>query len=182
MAAHPPSPQRTCSIALLLLVSLIACVKSDAATALANSAVENAEVIVAAAEPDTVTVDTTVTVRITGSGFTEGSIATWIIDTVTAPGIRTLSTTYKSPTELDALIAISPDAELRAYSIRIRSKKGKQAIGVERFRVVAKPISLPEPGASSYAVDVNDSGVIVGNANDGMELHDSRSGKRKRHQ
>jgi hypothetical protein len=44
----------------------------------------------------------------------------------------------------------------------VRSKKGKQGIGVERFRVVAKPVPLPEPGVTSQALDVNDSGVIVG--------------------
>lgn len=154
--------RRVCLVALLLLGSLIACAEADDATAPANSAVDNADVIVSAADPDTVTVDTTVTVRIIGSGFTEGSTASWIIDTAQAPGILTLATSYKSPTELEALIAVSPDAELRTYRIRVRSKKGKQGIGVERFRVVAKPVPLPEPGVTSQALDVNDSGVIVG--------------------
>lgn len=160
--------RRVCPVALLLLGSLIACAEADDATAPANSAVDNADVIVSAADPDTVTVDTTVTVRIIGSGFTEGSIASWIIDTAQAPGILTLSTSYKSPTELEALIAVSPDAELRTYRIRVRSKKGKQGIGVERFRVVAKPVPLPEPGVTSQAMDVNDSGVIVGYGADAL--------------
>ena len=149
-----------------MLAPFIACQKDDGATGLA-SALDEAEIVVAAAEPDTVTVDTTVTVRITGSGFTDSSTASWLIDSATvAPGILTLATTYKSPTELEARIAVSPDAALRDYSIRVRSKKGKQGIGVERFRVVAKPIALPEPGVTSEARDVNDHGVIIGHAFD----------------
>ena len=156
-----------CWIALLAMALLIACQMDDGAIGLASGTVDDAEIIVAAAEPDTVTVDTTVTVRITGSGFAEGDTASWLIDRTTAAlEIRTLSTTYKSPTELEARIAVSPDAELREYSIRVRSKKGKQGIGVERFRVVAKPLALPEPGVRSAASDVNDRGVIVGYVGD----------------
>ena len=151
-------------IALLLLP--IACSQDDSATGIANTALEDQAIVLSTIDPDTATVDTTVTVRITGSGFTEGSTATWLIDTTEAPGIRTLSTTWNSAAELEALIVISADAELRSYSIRIRGKKGKQGIAVERFRVVAKPIPLPEPGTRSEAVDVNDSGVIAGWSDD----------------
>src|SRR6185503_1513898 len=80
--------------------------------------------------------------------------------------IRTLSTTWKSPSEIEARIAISPNAPLRSYSVRIRGRKGKQGIAVEKFRVVAKPIALPQPGNASEASDINDSGVIVGYAID----------------
>lgn len=155
------------SIALLLLASAVTCGKNDGTTGIASNLLEDQAIIVSTIDPDTATIDTTVAVRITGSGFTEGSTATWVIDTTEAPGIRTLSTTWKSAAELEARIAISPDAELRSYSIRIRGKKGKQGIAVERFRVVAKPIPLPEPGASSAAFDVNDSGVIVGGSDYG---------------
>lgn len=142
-----------------------ACADKDA-TGLVNALLDVSDIVIATIEPDTATVDTTVTVRITGSGFTEGATATWLVDTTEAPGIRTLSTTWKSPSEIDARIAISPDAPLRSFSVRIRGKKGKQGIAVEKFRVVAKPIALPEPGHTSEALDINDGGVIVGNAND----------------
>lgn len=144
---------------------VFACTDDDA-TGLANALLDASDIVIAALDPDTATVDTTVTVRIAGSGFGDGVTATWLIDSTEAPEIRTISTTWKSPSEIEARIAISPNAPLRAYSVRIRGKKGKQGIAVERFRVVAKPTALPEPGHRSEALDVNDSGVIVGNAND----------------
>ena len=153
---------RACSTALLVMVSLVACLKDDDATGITNASLEGAEIIISTIDPDTATIDTTITVRITGSGFTDGSSASWLVDTTETPDIRTVSTTVRSPGEIEAVIAISPEAELRSYSVRIRGKKGKQGIAVERFRVVAKPITLPEPGVRSAANDVNDSGVIVG--------------------
>jgi hypothetical protein len=165
-ARSPFGATRARFVALLLLVSFLSCSKDDGATGLTSKLLEDTPISVSLVDPDTATVDTTVTVRITGAGFPEGSTATWTIDTTEAPGIRTLSTTWKSAEELEARIAISPEAELRSYSIRIRGKKGKQGIAVERFRVVAKPVPLPEPGTRSVALDVNDSGVIVGSSND----------------
>ena len=163
MTACRQSPRpKTYHSAILLLFALTACSDGDGGTGVANTLIDSPEIVIAVIDPDTATVDTTVTVRITGSGFTEGSTATWLIDTTEAAGIRTLTTTWKSPSELEARIAISPDAALRNYSVRIRPKKGKQAIAAERFRVVAKPILLPEPGVRSEALGVNDSGVIVG--------------------
>ena len=144
---------------------LLACSGKDSATGLATTLLEGSDIVIVAIEPDTATVDTMVTVRLTGSGFPDGATATWLIDTTAVPEIRTISTTWKSPSELEALISISPDAPLRSYSVRIRGKKGKQGIAVEKFRVVAKPTALPEPGYSSGAVDINDNGVIVGSAN-----------------
>jgi hypothetical protein len=144
------------------MVSLVACLEDEAATGITNASLEGAEIIISAIDPDTATIDTTITVRITGSGFTDGATASWLVDTSETAAIRTISTTVKSSAELEAVIAISPDAELRSYSVRIRGKKGKQGIAVEKFRVVAKPIPLPEPGVRSAATDVNDSGVIIG--------------------
>jgi hypothetical protein len=165
VVAHARSMHRH-ALGVSLVLALSACGSDDGTTGLPSSLLEVADIVIAAVDPDTATIDTTITVRITGSGFTDGSTATWLIDTTAATQIRTVSTTWKSPTEIEVRIAISPDAELRTYSIRIRGKKGKQGIAVERFRVVAKPTPLPEPGTRSEAYDINDSGVIVGSAND----------------
>ena len=155
---------RVCGVAFLLVLS--ACAGDDGATGPPSSLLEGADIVITAVDPDTATIDTTITVRITGTGFTDGSTATWIVDTTAATQIRTVTTTWKSETQLEALIVISPDAELRSYSIRIRGKKGKQGIAVEKFRIVAKPTQLPEPGTESGASDINDSGVIVGGGDD----------------
>ena len=151
-------------IARVFLLALFACTENPGVTG-PNFSLENSEIVITTIDPDTVTVDTMVTVRIKGSGFPDSSTATWLIDTTTAPGITTLSTTWKSSTEIEAVIRVSPDAALQLYSVRVRGKKGKQGIAVEKFRVVAKPTTLPEPfGTRSESSDINDSGVIVGSA------------------
>ena len=155
----------------MVCCAMSACTADGATGVLPNNTVTDGDVTVTAADPDTATVDTTITVRITGTGFTDGSTATWTVDSLPSQEIRTVSTTYLSPTQIDAVIVISEDAQLRAYNIRIRTKKGKQGIGVERFRVVAKPVPLPEPGIESEAMDVNDAGVIVGNVTDAAGVH-----------
>jgi len=148
-------------------VAGVACAcADDSTTGVASALLEASDIVIGAMDPDTATVDTAVTVRISGSGFTDGATVTWLVDTTATPEIRTVSATWRSPTEMEARIAISPNAPLRSYSVRIRGKKGKQGIAVEKFRIVAKPYALPEPGATSEALDINDSGVIVGNAND----------------
>lgn len=160
-ARHGPSVT-----ALVPLLLVLACTPDDGATGLASTLLDGVEITIASIDPDTVTVDTMVTVRLTGTGFTDGAVATWLIDTSATPDVRTVSTSWKSPTELEAVVAISPNAPLRDYNIRIRGKKGKQGIAVEKFRIVAKPIRLPEPGSSSTATDINDSGVIIGTGTD----------------
>lgn len=167
-AAHARHYSRSSTVIPLLLV--LACTPDEGATGLASTLLEGAEITISAIDPDTVTVDTMVTVRLTGTGFAEGVIASWLLDTTATPDVRTVSTTWKSPSELEAVIAISPNAPLRDYNIRIRGKKGKQGIAVEKFRIVAKPITLPEPGGSSTATDINDSGVIIGNGTDASGL------------
>ena len=164
-SGNAASIRRSLSAAGFVAGVLFACANDDT-TGVASILLEATDIVIAAIDPDTTTVDTAVTVRITGSGFTDGVTATWLIDTTATPAIRTVSTTWKSPSEIEARIVISPDAPLRSYSVRIRGKKKKQGIAVEKFRIVAKPTALPEPGSTSEAVDINDSGVIVGNASD----------------
>lgn len=148
-----------------VLVLLIACKNENSPTGIPDPSLSSGEIVISTIDPDTATVDTTVTVLLTGSGFTDSSTATWLVDTTAAAEIHTISTTFKSATEIEAVISISPNALLRSYSVRIRSKKGKQGIAVEKFRVVAKPTALPEPfGTRSEAYDINDSGVVVGAA------------------
>jgi hypothetical protein len=153
------------------LLVLSACTDDHGATGLATALLDGAEITISAIDPDTVTVDTMVTVRLTGAGFTEGAVATWLIDTTATPDVRTISTSWKSPSELEVVVAISPNAPLRDYNIRIRGKKGKQGIAVEKFRIVAKPIMLPQPGGSSAAIAINDAGVIIGNGTDASGLN-----------
>jgi uncharacterized membrane protein len=157
--------------AVIPLLLALACKPDNGATGLASTLLDGTEITISVIDPDTVTVDTMVTVRLTGTGFTDGVVATWLLDTAATTDVRTVSTVWKSPSELEAVIAISPNAPLRDYNVRIRGKKGKQGIAVEKFRIVAKPIMLPAPGGSSTAIDINESGTIIGNGIDASGLN-----------
>jgi hypothetical protein len=153
VVTHARSAQRrACGVALVLALS--ACAIDDGATGLPSSLLESADIVISAVDPDTATIDTTVTVRITG---------------LASPGIHCdLAHRHdggdsnshrlhhlKSPTEIEALIVISPDAGCCTAS-GSAARRGSRNCG-RKFRVVAKPTALPEPGTKS-GHDINDSG------------------------
>lgn len=120
---------------------------------------------VSAVDPDTVPADTVLTVRVLGSGFTEGSDVTWELAGTTTDAVTTVAPViFVSAKELHARIAVAPDAPLARYDVVVTAAGGKRGIGVESLQVVARPIPLPIPQGmvQSDATDVNDLGVIVG--------------------
>jgi hypothetical protein len=93
---------------------------------------------VRSADPDTGLRNTTIDVRVIGSGFDNGSKATWAIagDTAFATTrITTNSTHFVKAGELVANITISGDAPLAAYDIIVVTALGKKGIGIEKFTV-----------------------------------------------
>ncbi|HSG46552.1 MAG TPA: hypothetical protein VLA43_01940 [Longimicrobiales bacterium] len=120
---------------------------------------------VSAVDPDTVPADTVLTVRVLGSGFTEGSDVTWELEGTTTDAVTTVAPViFVSAKELHARISVTPDAPLARYDVVVTVAGGKRGIGVESLTVVAKPIPLPVPSEMniSQADDVNDQGVVVG--------------------
>lgn len=118
--------------------------------------------------PDSATVDTTLNVRVIGSGYDQGSRADWAFKGVVSDKIVTNSTQFVSSTELVANITIARDANLGSHDVIVTTSSGKGGIGTELFLVTLKMAQLPTlPGgnlAEAYAI--NDAGHAVGFSTD----------------
>lgn len=119
--------------------------------------------IVSAAKPNAATRDTSLNVRILGSGFSRGMTAQWAIDSVVTSHVVVKSTRFVSSTELVASITVTSDAQLTEYDIIVTSTKGgKPGIGTEIFDVVEELPLESLGGDYSSASAINESGVIAG--------------------
>jgi hypothetical protein len=96
-------------------------------------------------------------VTINGSGFDQGSQATWALAGVPNDKVQVNSTRYVSSTQLVANITIAVDAAVADYDILVRTSGGKQGIGSELFTVTyAVPIDAYQ------GLAINDAGQIAG--------------------
>jgi len=106
------------------------------------------------ADPASSAQDTTLDVRVLGSGFDNGSRADWAIDGVTSPAnVRTNSTRYVSGTELVANITVSATAPLVLYDIIVTTLLGKKGIGAEKFEVVPRGNQQPTQFPSIMTIE-----------------------------
>lgn len=126
---------------------------------------------VTATDPDTARLDTTLNVRVLGSGFDVGSRAQWAFNGVTSEKIVTNSTRFVSSRELVANITIARDANLGKHDVIVTTSLGKGGIGTELFVVTVVITDLGSPtsalgadDAGSIARAVNKWGVSVGTA------------------
>src|SRR2546423_944154 len=120
--------------------------------------------------------NSTLFVRVLGSGFGQGSRAIWALNgdtTYAVTKVETNSTTYVSSSELLASITISGDASLSLYDVVAVTATGKKGIGIECFTVTVMGITDLGTlgGTTSKAVSLNTpaSGnrlLIVGSSND----------------
>lgn len=76
-------------------------------------------------------------VRVLGSGFDDGSVATWIKEG-DPTGVMTHSTQYVSDEELVADIEIDELARLGLWDVEVMTLRGKKGIGIESFEVKEK--------------------------------------------
>ena len=137
---------------------------SPTEAALAKSSGGNGPTV-RSAIPDSATVDTTLNVRVLGSGFDQGSRADWAFKGVVSDKIVTNSTRFVSSSELVANITIARDANLGKHDIIVMTSAGKGGIGTELFAVTMKVTDLGTlGGATSYAYHINNSGDITGNS------------------
>ena len=118
---------------------------------------------VGAALPREATQDTTLDVRVLGSGFARGMVARWAIDGVVTSNVVVNSTRFVSSTELVANITVTTDAPLTEYDIVVTSTKGgKPGIGTEVFEVVQELALASLGGQYSSASAINESGHVAG--------------------
>jgi hypothetical protein len=105
--------------------------------------------------------DATVAVRILGSGFDLGSVASWERDGAIDAKVSVQSTRFVSSTELVATIDVAPDAAIDLYDVAVTTSTRKKGIGMERFTVTAAQ-SIGTLGGNTLARAVNDQGAAVG--------------------
>lgn len=118
--------------------------------------------IVSATDPTGASPDTTLVVRVLGSGYEAGSVAEFVLDGQAVPQVRTNSTTYVSSRELRANITIDVDAPTDFYDVLVTTPKGKRGIGIEKFEVFYSAIHLGSLGGSTFAYAVNRHGEVAG--------------------
>ena len=102
--------------------------------------------------------DVGLAVTITGSGFDQGSRASWERNGVADLKITVRSSQYLSSTQLVATIDIATDATLSLYDVAVTTAAGRKGIGTARFEVTQAQLL---PGTES-AFGANESGEIVG--------------------
>ena len=122
----------------------------------------------ASARQGTVTLD----VQISGSGFDNGSQASWQLNGVTYPKIAVNSTKFVSSTSLTANITIAVDAAPITYDIAVVTRTGKKGIGAELFTVT---YAVAIPGMTEGRA-INDAGQIVGYNGSAIVLSDPSLG------
>jgi hypothetical protein len=148
----------------VLLAAAIAC-SEPTGSPVGLSSAKAANPVVNSADPDAATRDTTLDVRILGSGFGSGSRADFLLSGAPDPKVRTNSTQFVSSTELVANITIDASAAANYRDVQVTTAGGKKGIGTERFMVLlAGEMSVPgvtDPEAWS----VNSSGVAAGHGN-----------------
>lgn len=161
---------------LILLAGLLSC-QPDGPTEPAITGVSLARggpgPNVQEADPPSAPQDITLDVRVLGSGFDDGSEATWTLDGVPQPEVRTNATRFVSGNELVANITIDPDAPIELYDVEVVTLRGKKGIGADLFAVLKKGtvtysvIELPpHSGADGSSADgLNEVGQIVGSSN-----------------
>jgi hypothetical protein len=99
-------------------------------------AVQSTTVTVTAVDPDSVVQDTTLDIRVKGSGFDRGSQAEFLLNGVVDPRVRTNSTRYAKSTELIANVTVAVDAVPTRYDVRVTTSRGKKGIGTELLAVI----------------------------------------------
>ncbi len=107
--------------------------------------------------------DTTLDVRVLGSGFDNGSQAAFLLGGAADPKVVTNSTQFVSSTEVVANIRVAADAIADYRDVAVTTSIGKKGIGTAKFQVV-ELIILQIPGATAgLAWDVNANGQVTGN-------------------
>jgi probable HAF family extracellular repeat protein len=121
---------------------------------------------ITATDPDTGFRNTTIDVQVLGSGFDQGSKATWALDgdtTFATTKIKTNSTRYVTSKKLIANISIGSDSPFDLYDVAVVTSSGKKGIGLEMFAVTYQLTNLGTLGGTrSEAHAINDLGHVVG--------------------
>lgn len=145
-----------------VLLFAVACAEPPAAPDVPSFAQAVAGPTVTATAPNESIRDTTLDVRVLGSGFDAGSRADFLLAGAADAKVRTNSTRFVSSGEVVANITIDADAVPAYRDVAVTTTTGKKGVGSEAF-VVLEPVIVPLPGSlDSHGHDVNSSGLVVG--------------------
>ena len=159
-------PRLRALLAALSLATIVACDSSLSAPDIDPSFAKGgggAPIKVQATDPTGAPQDTTVEVRVLGSGFDQESRAAFLLAGSPTPGVVTNDTRFVSDVELVAEITIALDADVALYDVEVASLGRRRGIGTELFAVLQKgggPPSEAEPMRVQVPLDVR-----VGTAN-----------------
>jgi hypothetical protein len=106
------------------------------------------------ADPPSAPQDTTLDVRVLGSGFDNGSMVEYTIDGAPQAQVRTNSVTFVSENELITDVTIDLDAQVDLYDVEVTNFRGKKGIGADKFSVFQK--GGPPPGPIPLDVTFRD--------------------------
>jgi len=131
---------------------------------LALEAAKAVPVTVTAATPSAAIQGEPKTIKITGTGFDNGSKASFLVTgTTDASQIVVTTVRFKSSTELEADIQVQPNALTVSYDIAVVTSTGRKGKGTTLFKVnldpsVIMPISLGVPSGcgNSLGTGLND--------------------------
>ena len=91
-----------------------------------------------AVDPTAAPQDTTLDVRVLGTGYDRGSMAELALDGVVTEKVKTNQTKFVSSAELIANITIALDAQTALYDVLVTTSRGRKGIGTELFEVKEK--------------------------------------------
>lgn len=118
-------------------------------------------VTVSSADPAAAPRDTTLDVRIRGSGFDASAAVQFLLDGAGDPRVHTNSTAFVSASEVVANITIDADAVADFRDVQVTLSSGKKGIGTEMFAVL--PIQeLAAPAGGSLAYGISAAGQVAG--------------------
>lgn len=131
---------------------------------------------VSSTDPSSGPRNSTLFVRVLGSGFTQGTRAIWALNgdtTYAVTKVKTNSTSFVSSGELVANITIQSDASLSLYDVVALTTDGKKGIGIECFTVTVMGITdlgtLGGFESDTYSLNTPSAGnrlLIVGKSQD----------------
>jgi hypothetical protein len=90
------------------------------------------------AVPSAAPQDTSLTVRVIGSGFDDGSTVRFLLAGQSTPRMVVHATRFVTDDSLDADLTIAVDADVALYDIEVMTLRGKKGIGAEKFSVKLK--------------------------------------------
>lgn len=152
-----PLPQRGMVAVGWLVMGLLACTESQPTSpsdlsilAARGGGGPNSPVKVNEAVPNEAPQDTTMWVRVIGSGFDDGSVAKWLLAGQSTPKVVVHQTTFVDDKTLDAEVTIALDADVALYDVEVMTMRGKKGIGSELFSVKQKGAPSDTPVSATF--------------------------------